>query len=129
LSDNPQAPAVGQIGWVDLTVPNADAVRDFYSHVTGWTSTGLSMGDYEDYCMNPPGTENPVAGVCHARGSNASQPPVWMIYIVVADLQESIRRCLERGGKVLSPERNAGAGKFCVIQDPAGAIAGLYQSL
>lgn len=128
MSDTPPVPAVGKIGWVDLTVPNADSVRDFYAHVTGWTATGLSMGDYEDYCMNPPGSEDAVAGICHARGANANQPPVWMIYIVVADIAESVRRCVERGGKVLTPERNAGGGKFCVIQDPAGAIAGLYQN-
>jgi predicted enzyme related to lactoylglutathione lyase len=129
LSDNPPVPAVGQIGWVDLTVPDAGAVRDFYAHVTGWTATGVSMGDYEDYCMNPPGAETPVAGICHARGGNTGLPRVWMIYIVVADLEESVRRCLERGGKVLSPERKAGSGRFCVIEDPAGAIAGLYQNL
>jgi predicted enzyme related to lactoylglutathione lyase len=25
----------GQIGWIDLTVPNAEAVSDFYQSVTG----------------------------------------------------------------------------------------------
>jgi predicted enzyme related to lactoylglutathione lyase len=129
LSEKPPVPAVGQIGWVDLTVPDADAVRGFYEHVTGWTSTGLSMGDYEDYCMNPPAGGEPVAGVCHARGENAAMPTVWMIYIVVADLDESVRRCLERGGKVRSAVRNAGSGRFCVIEDPSGALAGLYQTL
>src|SRR5215831_8339830 len=93
-------PSVGQIGWVDLTVPNAGAVREFYQHVTGWRATAFSMGDHDDYCMNPPGADKPVAGICHAIGENAGLPPVWLIYITVADLDESIRRCTERGGKV-----------------------------
>ena len=127
MPDNP-APSVGEIGWVDLTVPNADAVRDFYEHVTGWTATPFTMGDYSDYCMNPPTGDKPVAGVCHARGQNAGLPPVWIIYIMVADLDESIRRCLEHGGKLLSPERAIpDSGRYCIIQDPAGAIAGLFQ--
>jgi predicted enzyme related to lactoylglutathione lyase len=29
--------AVGTIGWIDLTVPDAKSLRDFYSAVTGWT--------------------------------------------------------------------------------------------
>jgi predicted enzyme related to lactoylglutathione lyase len=27
---------VGKIGWLDLTVDDADAVRDFYREVVGW---------------------------------------------------------------------------------------------
>ena len=122
--------APGQIGWIDLTVPDAVAVRDFYRHVTGWTASGFDMGGYEDFCMNPPDASTPVAGICHARGSNAGLPPVWLIYIMVTDLDESIRRCTERGGKVLKPATNQGnQGRYCIIEDPAGAVAGLYQSL
>ena len=39
-------PPVGSIGWCDLTVPGADAVRDFYRDVVGWTSTDTDMGGY-----------------------------------------------------------------------------------
>ncbi len=30
---------VGTVGWMDLTVPDAPALRDFYSAVVGWTSS------------------------------------------------------------------------------------------
>jgi hypothetical protein len=122
-------PVVGQIGWMDLTVSNAVSVRQFYEHVTGWTATPVSMGDYDDYCMVSAGGNKPVAGVCHPSGENAGLPPVWLIYITVADLAESVRRCAERGGKVRAPERRiAGMGRFCVIEDPAGAVAALHQA-
>ena len=124
-----QAPPVGHIGWIDLTVADAAAVRDFYKDVTGWTSSGLDMGGYEDFNMNPPGSDTPVAGICHVRGSNADMLPVWMIYIMVADVDESIRRCIERGGKIRKPATNMGGmGRYCVIEDPAGAIAALFES-
>jgi predicted enzyme related to lactoylglutathione lyase len=128
LADNP-VPPVGQVGWIDLTVADADALRDFYADVTGWTPTSLSMGDYSDYCMSPPGADKPVAGVCHARGQNASIPPVWLIYIMVADLDESVGRCLARGGKIRAAERvMPGSGRYVIIEDPAGAVAGLFQA-
>src|SRR3954452_2767311 len=122
-------PDIGQIGWIDLTVPGAETVRAFYEHVTGWTASPVSMGDHTDYCMTPAGGNKPVAGVCHALGQNAAVPPVSLIYINVADLDESIRRCTDSGGKVRVAERRiAGSGRFCVIEDPAGAVAALFQA-
>lgn len=121
-------PAPGHIGWVDLTVADAIGIRDFYKDVTGWTASGVDMGGYEDFNMSPPGSDTPVAGVCHARGSNADVPPVWLIYIVVSDLDESIRRSETRGGKLRKPATNMGGmGRYCVIEDPAGAVAALFE--
>ncbi|MFL6260519.1 MAG: VOC family protein [Thermoanaerobaculia bacterium] len=120
-------PEIGSIGWVDLTVPNAEEVRDFYAQVVGWKAQGLDMGSYEDFVMASPGGEG-RAGVCHARGGNAGLLPVWLVYLVVEDLDASAARCVELGGKILAPARSAGSsGRFCVIQDPAGAVAALFQ--
>jgi predicted enzyme related to lactoylglutathione lyase len=118
----------GKIGWVDLTVPDATALRDFYQSVTGWTPAPVEMGGYSDFCMHPPGEDQPVAGICHARGSNAEFPPVWMVYITVDDLDESLRRCEALGGKQRTPVRNMGASRYCVIEDPAGAVSALFES-
>ena len=82
------------------------------------------MGGYSDYCMSPPGAAQPVSGICHARGDNADLPPVWLIYMV-EDLDESIRRCLERGGNLLHPPKTMGSARYCIIEGPAGAVAGL----
>lgn len=119
-------PAVGTITWHDLAVPEAEAVRQFYGEVVGWTSTAQDMGGYADYNMNLPDGGATVAGVCHTRGPNAKLPPQWLIYITVADVDASAKRCHELGGKVLDGPRSLGKGRFCVIQDPAGAVAALY---
>jgi predicted enzyme related to lactoylglutathione lyase len=120
----------GTIGWVDLTVPDAQQVRDFYREVVGWDSVGLDMGGYEDYCMNVSGTDETVAGICHARGANAAAPAVWMVYINVANLDASMAAVTSRGGEVLSAVRTMpGQGRYCIIRDPAGAVATLYEDL
>lgn len=120
-------PEVGTIGWADLTVPDADRVRDFYQQVVGWKPAPVDMGGYSDYCMEAPGGKT-VAGVCWARGSNEGVPPVWLVYITVEDAEASAARCVELGGKVLRPVGPAGPqGRFCVIEDPAGAVAALYE--
>jgi predicted enzyme related to lactoylglutathione lyase len=37
-------PEVGSVGWIDLTVPEAEEVRDFYSAVVGWKSEPVDIG-------------------------------------------------------------------------------------
>jgi predicted enzyme related to lactoylglutathione lyase len=117
----------GSIKWVDLTVPDAERVRTFYEAVAGWKSDPVAMGEYSDYVMTPRGG-GPETGICHSRGANAYLPPVWMIYIGVESLDESLRQCLELGGKKVGEVREYGAdGRYCVIQDPAGAYCALYE--
>lgn len=118
----------GHIGWVDLTVSDADGIRDFYAAVTGWKVVHVPMGDYADYAMTAPDGEQ-VAGVCHRRGPNANLPAAWLVYIVVPDIEAAMAACRAKGGKVLDgPRSMGGASRFCVIQDPAGAVAALYQA-
>lgn len=117
---------VGKILWTDLTVPDAAQVRDFYSAVVGWTFAPVSMGDYDDFNMNAPADGSTVAGICFAQGVNAKVPAQWLIYIQVNDINQSIARCRELGGQVVDGPREMGPGVyFCVIQDPAGAVAAL----
>jgi predicted enzyme related to lactoylglutathione lyase len=119
---------IGSINWADLTADNATGLRDFYSEVVGWSATGVEMGGYSDFCMSGPQTDNPVAGICHARGLNAELPPVWLIYITVADLDASMARCVELSGQVILGPRTMGAqGRYCVVRDPAGAVAALFE--
>jgi len=116
---------VGTIGWVDLTVENADALRDFYQQVAGWTCEPVDMGGYADYTMKPDAGADGVAGICHSRGVNVGLPPTWLIYIVVEDLAAALQACRDGGGSVVyeSPQM-----PMAVIRDPAGAHAALYQA-
>ncbi len=113
---------IGAIEWRDLTVDNAESVADFYQAVVGWQSSPVSMGDYNDFNMLLPGSDEPAAGVCHARGSNAGMPAQWLMYVRVADVTQSCAECERRGGKVVNGPRSMGGLEFAVIQDPAGAV-------
>ena len=124
-----EAARVGCISWLDLTVSDASATRDFYRQVVGWSVRDVEMEDaserYSDYNMC--GDDgNPAAGVCHARGVNLNLPPIWMIYLPVGDLTESLRRVREGGGKIIKTTRgNDGEYAYAVFQDPVGACLAL----
>jgi predicted enzyme related to lactoylglutathione lyase len=119
-------PRLGTISWQDLTVENAEQVRDFYEAVAGWRPEPVTMGGYSDFVMSDADGMN-VAGICHARGSNADLPPMWLIYITVEDLDHSIAECQRLGGSLVAPPRSYAGGRYCVIKDPAGAVCALYQ--
>lgn len=122
-------PTPGRMAWVDLTVEEAPRVRDFYGAVVGWQAEELPLGEHSDFVMRDPSTGEAAAGICHARGVNAGLPPQWLVYWTVADLEASLARCLELGGKVRAePFDMGGFGRMCVIEDPSGAVAGLVQA-
>jgi len=118
---------VGKIGWIDMSVGNAEEIRDFYRTVVGWGSDDVSMGEYSDYSMTLPSTGEAVSGICHALGSNAELPSGWLIYIIVEDVEASAAACTDNGGEIIVTPRGLAGGRFCVIRDPSGAAAALYQ--
>jgi predicted enzyme related to lactoylglutathione lyase len=122
-----QDKTVGAVTWMDLTVPEADQVRDFYAAVTGWTPSPVPMGGYDDYCMASPEDNTVRSGICHAQGANAGIPPAWIIYINVADLDKSMEEVTSRGGEIVhGPRAMDPAARYCIIRDPAGAYCGLF---
>lgn len=123
-----EKPEVGTLCWTDLTVPDAEQVRNFYAAVVGWEPEACDMGGYSDYTMKVPGSGAAAVGVCHARGTNADLPAQWLIYITVEDLDASIAACEAGDGRiVVAAKKFAGQGRFCVIEDPAGAVAALFE--
>jgi predicted enzyme related to lactoylglutathione lyase len=124
---DPAPTKIGSIGWIDLTIPDAENVRDFYQAVVGWEPAAVEMDGYSDFVVND-AAGRPVGGICHARGGNADQPPVWMIYIHVADLDQSLAAAQARGGVLVTgPKSHGDSSRFAVIRDPAGAFCALYQ--
>ena len=116
----------GQIQWRDLTVEDASEVASFYEQVVGWTRDPVSMGDYDDFGMKTADGEV-VAGICHSNGPNRDLPAMWLPYINVEDLETRIKTCEQLGGKLIDGPRKAGGGMMAIIQDPVGAVVGLYE--
>ena len=124
-----EAAPVGRICLTSLTVPDASATQDFYRQVVEWPVQQVEMEEagasYADYDMLLD-DGNPMAGIRYARGVNAGLPPVWLIYLPVGDLAESLRRVQEEGGKTIKATQGAdGEYLDAVVQDPVGAYLAL----
>ena len=123
-----QKPPAGIVAWTDLTVPDAERIRDFYAEVVGWNADPVDMGEYSDFNMIVPATGEPAAGICHAKGVNVDLPAAWMVYLVVENLEDSLEAVTKGGGETLLGPKSMGPGSaYAVIRDPAGAVSALYQ--
>jgi predicted enzyme related to lactoylglutathione lyase len=121
-------PRTGLIKWADLTVEDAESVRDFYAGVVGWKAVGLPIEGREDFVMIHPQTGDPAAGICHNQGSNEGLPGQWLVYVTIDDLDDSIAACNQLGGKVIfGPRESETMGRWCVVEDPAGAVMALTE--
>jgi uncharacterized protein len=126
MSSTSKKKGIGTIAWRDLTVNNAEEIKDFYCNVVGWEASPHDMGDYNDFDIKTPEGET-VTGICHAKDTNANIPPQWLMYVKVANVKKSAEICVENGGKVLDGPRMMGQMLFCVIQDPAGAVIAIHE--
>ncbi len=125
--DHGHGPTPGTMAWLDLSVPDAAAARDFYAGVVGWTAEPAPMDGYEDWTMSGADGEA-AAGICYARGENAGLPPVWIPYFAVTDLDAAVSAATGAGGTVVAgPQRDGGSG-YAVLRDPAGATFAVFQA-
>ena len=125
------APRVGCIAWLDLTVPDVSAACDFYQRVVGWSVQdveGTDTGERSTAYQMCGSDGRPVAGVCHDRAGSRTPSAIWMIYLPVDDLAESLRRVKEEGGTIVESVRGP-EGEYgrAVVQDPVEVCFGLVQ--
>lgn len=54
-------------------------------------------------------------------------PSNWVVYIMVDDIEEGIKKLGGLGGTVLRPPMEIEQGIFAVVADPVGAVFNLFQ--
>jgi predicted enzyme related to lactoylglutathione lyase len=110
----------GAFGWFELMTSNVAAAKKFYTELLGWTIQDMPMENM-DYTVIKVDNED-VAGMMPMPPDSGEMPPSWGIYITVKDVDRTVAKVKELGGKILVEPRDIPeVGRFCVIQDPQGA--------
>jgi uncharacterized protein len=117
----------GVPAWADLTTPDTEGSKRFYSGLFGWEFTAPDSpeaGDYSYATLDGLRT----AGV-GAPPPGQDVPPAWSTYFAVEDADKSAARVAEAGGTVLAGPIAAGkSGRFVQALDPTGAAFGLWEA-
>ena len=121
---------VGMLSWADLTTPDLDASRKFY--------TSLLDLEYEDAPVAPGvvytmlkkngkaalAMSGPPGGSSDASGG----PAYWRAYFTVENTDDTAEKARSLGGKIVAgPLDVFTAGRMAVISDPAGAQFAVWQ--
>ena len=119
----------GQFSWIDMVAHDANEAKRFYSELFGWNPVD------QDTQGGPPYTQfelegKSVAGLGQMSDEMKAQgiPPMWNSYVSVADVQATVEKVTDSGGKVTMPPMPIlHDGTMAYVQDPTGGNLGLWQ--
>src|ERR1700678_4779213 len=93
----------GSFCWMELATSDQSAGKQFYSSLFGWTANDFPMGPggaYTIFQLN--GRDCAAAYTLMKDQVEQGVPPHWGLYIAVESADESSKRAIELGAKVLA---------------------------
>jgi predicted enzyme related to lactoylglutathione lyase len=116
----------GVFVWDELHTSDPAAAKSFYGEVLGWTARDEDMGGMTyTIFQNRGGTD--VGGCIQLMEGEPGTN--WLVYIGTDDVDATTARAKELGGTVIVEPMDIpnNIGRFSVLQDPAGAVFGLFK--
>ncbi|MDP1604534.1 MAG: VOC family protein [Legionella sp.] len=119
----------GQFCWNELATTSVKDAKDFYGEIFGWEFTDHKMGDIT-YTMIKNGDKE-FGGMWQIPNDQQEDiPPHWMGYILVDDLEKTLKKAESLGATIKMPATAAGDyGRFGIIIDPTGAHIAFWESI
>lgn len=113
--------------WVDLTVPDLDAVKPFYETLFGWDFEDYGE-EFGHYHMITNGGAH-VGGAMSQSGDGVGLPAAWSVYLKSTDIARSLADTAAAGGSVVVPAMPVGdLGQMGVVTTPGGEALGIWQN-
>ena len=122
-------PETGTFLWNELMTNDAEAAKNYYTAVHGWTAMDTPSpagGTYTVFLLG----KRPVAGMMEITQDNCPEgtPSHWFSYIAVDDAHATFKTALENGATALrEPFEVPGAGIIAVLRGADGSAIGLMQ--
>ncbi|MDN6486269.1 MAG: VOC family protein [Ancrocorticia sp.] len=117
--------------WIDVGSNNAESSRALYRDLFGWVfeDQGEQFGHYELVSQGG----DVIAGFMDVAGMSMPDgtpiPDRWDVFLAVEDMAARLDLAVAHGATVLSSSVTMpGLGAFAIIEDPTGAIVGLWES-
>jgi predicted enzyme related to lactoylglutathione lyase len=112
--------------WIDVSSPDLDKSRTFYSGLMGWEASVVPDPQAGGYTMLSLGGKTVGALSPIAPG----QHPVWSTYVGTDNAQATAQTAKRAGGEVvMEPTDVMGQGILAVLRDPTGAYISVWQPL
>ncbi len=114
----------GAFSWSELLVDDVDSAISFYTAVIGWEIEEMEMPEGKYYVLKSGG--EPVGGIMKKPVGSEKTPDSWGTYITVNDVDATLKKAEEAGGKAVYPPMDVpGVGRMCAITDRSGAMVSI----
>lgn len=118
--------------WMDLSTHDLKGTQAFYSELFGWnfTSQGDDFGGYNMITKDGANVGGAMSSLMGPDGptEEPQHPTAWTVYLATDDIDAALAKATEQGATVLVPSMPVGPlGFMAILQDPAGAVLGLWQ--
>ena len=118
----------GTFSWADCSSSDPDKSKQFYSAVMGWAIDDLPLGEGMAYTMLKCNDLN-VAGLGPMMPGQDAMPSYWTNYVNVDDADAVVSKAKDLGATIIAePMDIFDSGRMAIIQDPNGAMLGLWQA-
>ena len=120
----PRTNAHGALIWYELITPDPRGAKAFYDAVVGWDIDADAAPGPVEYRMIKRSDGGNAGGVLRLTDDMASHGarPVWLGYINVDDVDDTVSSIEQAGGKVLMAASDIPeVGRIAMVADPQGA--------
>lgn len=122
-STHPPA-GLGGIHWTELHSQDVDADLAWLTKTFGYETATMPMPDGSTYHLLKTGPDTMAGGLMKAM--NPQVPSMWLNWVWVDDVDETLIRVERNGGTAHSPPMDMpGVGRMAVVADPTGAVFGV----
>jgi predicted enzyme related to lactoylglutathione lyase len=117
---------IGGFSWNELATSDYKGAFSFYSDLFGWEpQEAMDMGPGGIYQIYGRGGA-PLGGMFNKPDEMAG-PPMWLYYLSVEDVNDSVKKVAELGGQILNgPMEVPGGDVIAQCVDPQGALFALH---
>ena len=112
----------GALCWAELDTTDTKSAEKFYTALFGW---GAKVSP--EYTEWQRGGQS-IGGMMTIPKEWGPVPPNWLVYFMVNNVDESVKKATSSGGTVIVPPMDIPkTGRFAVIQDPQHAVFAVFK--
>jgi uncharacterized protein len=113
--------AAGALCWNELAASDLNTAPDFYGDLFGWTVEPFEGGPMRYLTI-----KNGSATNGGMREKQPQEPPNWLVYFAVDDMDASVGKIGELGGATIAGPFELAMARIAMVADPQGAVFALY---
>lgn len=111
-----------RFNWVEIRVRDLEKAKNFYGSLFDWKITGEENKDWAYWLIDT--GEKPGGGMWRFP---EGKPLGVLVYILVDDIDRTLEKVEQLGGKVVAPKSREGENAMATFADPDGNLFGLYE--